>query len=54
MAGVELELVEAVEQQHTAETLGRDDDVTELQGRIDVLHDAVQTADIVADQAAAS
>ena len=54
MAGVELELVETVEQQHTAETQGRSDDVTALQGRIDVLHDAlVQTADIVAVRAAA-
>jgi hypothetical protein len=54
MAGVELELVEMVEQQHTAETQGHTDDAIELQGKIDVLHAALaQTADIVADQAAA-
>ncbi len=55
MAGVELELVEAVEQQHTAETQGRNDDAIELQGKIDVLHDTlVQTAEIVAGQATAA
>jgi len=52
MAGVELELVEVVEQQHRAETQGRDEDATELQSAIDELHDALAlTADVVADQA---
>lgn len=52
MAGVELELVETVEQQDTAQTQGRNDDVAELQGKIDVLHDTLaHTADIVGDQA---
>jgi hypothetical protein len=54
MAGVELELVDVVEQQHRAQTQGRNEDVNELQGTIDGLHDALaQTADIVGDQAAA-
>ena len=54
MAGVELELVDVVEQQHRAETQGRDDDANELQGAIDELHDALAlTADVVADQARA-
>lgn len=53
VAGVELELVEVVEQQHRAETQGRDEDANELQGTIDGLHDALaQTAEIVADQGA--
>lgn len=54
VAGVELELVEVVEQQHRAETQGRIDDANEMQGAIDALYHALaQTADIVADQAAA-
>ena len=54
VAGVELELVEVVEQQHRAETQGRLDEANELQGTIDGLHAAlVQSADIVAAQAAA-
>jgi hypothetical protein len=54
MAEVELELVDVVEQQHRAETQGRDDDANELQGAIDELHDALAlTADVVADQARA-
>jgi hypothetical protein len=54
VAGVELELVEVVEQQHRAEAQGRLAEAEEMQGTIDGLHDALaQTADIVADQAAA-
>ena len=54
VAGVELELVEVVEQQHRAETQGRIEAAHELQGAIDGLHNALaQTADIVADQTAA-
>ena len=54
VAGVELELVEVVEQQQRAERQGRTEEVHLLQGAIDGLHDALaDTADIVADQAAA-
>jgi hypothetical protein len=54
VAGVELELVDIVEQQHRAETQGRIEEAHELQGAIDGLHDALaETADIVADRDAA-
>ena len=50
IAGVEFELVDAVEQQHRAEAQGRDEEANELQGAINELHDALaQTADVVAE-----
>lgn len=54
VAGVEMQLLEAVEQQHQAETQGLIEEAHLLQGTIEGLHDALaQTADIVADGAAA-
>lgn len=53
MAGVELELVDVVEQQRRAEAQGRNEEANELQGAIDELHDALaETAAVVADQTA--
>lgn len=51
LAGVELELVDAVEQQHRAEIQGRTNDAAQLQVTIDTLHaELVLTADVVAAQ----
>jgi hypothetical protein len=49
IAGVELQLVESVEQQKRAEVEGRLEDAKQLQPRIDALHmKLVQIADVIA------
>ena len=51
LCGVELELVEVVEQQYRAEDQGRFDEAEHLQGTIDDLHaELALTADVVAAQ----
>lgn len=51
LAGVELELVEVVEQQHRAEAQKRIHEAEDLQATIDALHaELVVTADVVAAQ----
>jgi hypothetical protein len=50
--GVELQLVELVERQRSAEAAGREAEVTSLQGEIDALH--AELAEIGDSAAAAS